>query len=98
MGFLVNLAVGQLGSFVSLYVYTVQITERATGGSVLWAVVIGTNVLLVASFTAFLMKINEDKVAGFLSLETNPENKRRMFYEHDDPELKLDIFTHPEQW
>jgi len=74
VGFLVNLAVGQLGSFVSLYVYTVQITERATGGSVLWAVVIGTNVLLVASFTAFLMKINEDKVAGLLSLETNPEN------------------------
>jgi len=91
-----NLVMGQLGSLVCVYVYTTPVKEGAIDSSTLWAVAIGTNVLLVASFTTFVMKINEDKVANFFSLETKPEQERRAFYERDDPELKLDVFDCPE--
>ena len=56
-------------------------------------------VLLVASFATFLTKINEDKVAGFFSFETAPQNERRLIYKQDDPEQKLAILgTCPEQY
>ena len=99
LGWLVNLAMGQLGTLVSVYVYTSQVKEGAIDSTTLWAVVIGSNVLLVSSFATFLMMINEDKVANFISLETGAEAKRRQFYELDDPALKLDIIhDSPEQW
>jgi hypothetical protein len=86
-GFMGHLLVNQCATLV-----VASIAGAGAGGldkNVIWTVVLASNGALALSLAAFFATINRSHVSAFFSSETLADQCERLFYEHTEPELKL---------
>ncbi|GMI32518.1 hypothetical protein TeGR_g2179 [Tetraparma gracilis] len=94
VGYMGHLLVNQCGTLVVAVVAGASVS--GLNGDVIWTAVLASNGALVLSLAAFFAAINRSHVSAFFSFETLGDQFERLFYEHTEPELKLDIVTYHE--
>ncbi|GMI24944.1 hypothetical protein TeGR_g15167 [Tetraparma gracilis] len=88
-GYSSNFLVNQGATYVVAYFYVSMQEEEGLSPDLVWRLTTGASVASLATFAGLLFMVDRDHLHIFFSFERTRDQVKRLFYFHDEPELKL---------